>query len=74
MHHLIAKHKVNVSWYGKSLYLCKYDPNVSSYRSPYEICIKLDKYETEDEALEAGLKELLGEEYENTVITSPNPL
>jgi hypothetical protein len=74
MHNLVAKHRINVSWYGKSLYLCKYDPNVSSLKSPYEVCIKLDKYETEEEALEAGLEELLGEAYENTITTSPTPL
>jgi hypothetical protein len=63
MHNLIAKHRINISWYMKALYLSKFDATVSSYRSPYEVCIKLDKYATEDEALEAGLKELLGEEY-----------
>ena len=57
---LIALHRINVSWYAKCVYLCKYGPNVSSYRSPYEVCIKLSQYENEDEALQAGIDKLLG--------------
>jgi hypothetical protein len=56
---LIALHRINVSWYGKCVFLCKYTTNVSSHRSPYEVCIKLDQYENEDEALQAGIDKLL---------------
>ena len=60
---LISLHRINVSWCAKCVYLCKYDPNVSSYRSPYEVCIKLEQYENEDEALQAGIDKLLGDNY-----------
>jgi hypothetical protein len=58
---LISLHRINVSWYGECVFLCKYDPNVSSYRSPDEVCIKLDQYENAEEALQAGIDKLLGD-------------
>ena len=57
---LISLHQINVAWYAKCVYLCKYDPNVSSYRSPHEVSIKLSQYETKEAALRAGIDKLLG--------------
>lgn len=56
---LIAQHQIDVEWRPKALFIRKHKDGVDLANEP--ICIKLNKYSSKLEALEAGLKMVVGE-------------
>lgn len=56
---IIAENKINISWYGKCMWISKFDPRLSDSKTATELMVKLEDGVGTEETIIEGLR-LLG--------------